>query len=62
MDWMISNVALKRDAAGNIKPDKERSTGRIDGVVASVMSVGMAYRNTRQPEASIHFLGFGGAA
>jgi phage terminase large subunit-like protein len=60
MDWMISNVALKQDAAGNIKPDKSKSTGRIDGVVASVMSVGMAYRNTKQPEATISFLSFAG--
>jgi len=62
MNWMISNVALQTDAAGNIKPSKEKSTGRIDGVVAAIMSCGMAYRNTKQPEPSIHFLGFGGAA
>ena len=59
MNWMVSNVALSRDAAGNIKPNKEKSTGRIDGVVASVMAVGMAYRNTKQPEPSLHFLAFG---
>lgn len=57
LNWMVSNVALKRDAAGNIKPDKERSTGRIDGVVASVMGIGMAYRNARQPEPAVYFLG-----
>jgi phage terminase large subunit-like protein len=58
MNWMISNVALKTDSAGNLKPDKERSTGRIDGVVAAVMSVGMAYRNAHQPEPTISFLSY----
>lgn len=60
MNWMISNVALQTDSAGNIKPSKDKSTGRIDGVVAAVMSVGMAYRNTKQPEPALHFLAFGG--
>lgn len=59
LTWMISNVALKRDAAGNIKPDKERSTGRIDGVVAVVMGVGTAYHFAHQPEPSITFLSVG---
>jgi phage terminase large subunit-like protein len=59
MTWMISNSSVKRDASGNIKPDKERSTGRIDGVVAAVMAVGMAYRHTEEPEPTITFLGVG---
>jgi phage terminase large subunit-like protein len=46
LNWMISNVTVKSDPAGNIKPDKERSTGRIDGVVAAIMGVGMAIRHT----------------
>jgi phage terminase large subunit-like protein len=32
-------VTVSTDAAGNIKPDKKKSTGRIDGVVALVMAV-----------------------
>lgn len=58
MAWMISNVALKTDPAGNIKPDKSKSTGRIDGVVASVMAVGMAYRNKPPEDPTITFLDF----
>lgn len=42
MDWMISNVAIQSDAAGNIKPAKDRSNERIDGVVATVMGIGRA--------------------
>jgi phage terminase large subunit-like protein len=60
MTWMISNVSVKRDAAGNIKPDKERSTGRIDGVVATVMAVGMATMTTVEPVPTLSFLSFGG--
>lgn len=56
LNWMVSNVSVRRDPAGNIKPDKERSTGRIDGVVASVMGIGMAYR-FHEPEFEIMFVG-----
>ena len=38
--WCSSNVTVRRDPAGNEKPDKERSTERIDAVVAAVMAVG----------------------
>ncbi len=38
--WCASNVTVRRDPAGNEKPDKERSTERIDAVVAAVMAVG----------------------
>jgi len=40
--WMAANVAIKTDPAGNIKPDKERSTERIDGIVALVMAISRA--------------------
>lgn len=42
LTWAVSNVALERDAAGNIKPSKERSRERIDPAVAAVMAVGLA--------------------
>lgn len=35
--WMNSNVMLKTDHNGNIKPDKAKSTEKIDGIVALVM-------------------------
>ena len=43
--WMMDNIYVKIDPAGNIKPDKEKSTERIDGVVALVMSLDRAIRN-----------------
>lgn len=38
--WMVSNLALKQDPAGNLKPDRESSGDKIDGVVALVMALG----------------------
>lgn len=40
--WMIGHVAIKTDDAGNIKPTKERSAEKIDGVVAGIMGLGLA--------------------
>jgi len=40
--WMADNVAVNQDPAGNIKPDKAKSTERIDGIVALVMAIGRA--------------------
>lgn len=37
---MASNIAIRMDAAGNIKPEKDKSTGRIDGIVATIMGIG----------------------
>lgn len=39
---MVCNVARKSDPAGNIKPDKEKSRDRIDGIVAAIMGLGRA--------------------
>ena len=38
--WMADNVSVRQDPAGNLKPDKAKSTGRIDGIVATIMAVG----------------------
>lgn len=38
--WMLSSTVVKSDPAGNIKPDKEKSTQKIDGIVASIMALG----------------------
>jgi len=36
---------VRTDPAGNIKPDKEKSTERIDGAVAVIMALDRAIRN-----------------
>lgn len=51
-NWMMSNVSAKTDPAGNIKPDKSKSTGRIDGVVALIMALGLAIKD--QGDSSIY--------
>ena len=40
--WCISNVATRKDPAGNIKFDKDKSSEKIDLAVALVMAVGRA--------------------
>lgn len=40
--WAVGNVLLDMDAAENVKPNKKKSTGRIDPAVASIMAVGRA--------------------
>ncbi|SHF49923.1 terminase TerL endonuclease subunit, partial [Caloramator proteoclasticus] len=43
--WMMDNIYIKTDPAGNIKPDKEKSTEKIDGAVAMIMALDRALRN-----------------
>lgn len=31
--WMADNVSVKQDPAGNLKPDKSTSQGKIDGII-----------------------------
>lgn len=38
--WMLSNVAIARDPSGNIKPDKSKSSQKIDGISAAIMALG----------------------
>ena len=43
--WMMDNIFVRTDPAGNIKADKEKSTERIDGAVATIMALDRAIRN-----------------
>lgn len=43
--WMMDNIYVRTDPAGNIKPDKQKSTERIDGAVATIMAIDRAIRN-----------------
>ena len=40
----MGNIFNRTDPAGNIKPDKEKSTEKIDGVVATIMGLDRAIR------------------
>lgn len=39
--WCLSNVELAIDPAGNIKPDKSKSSEKIDGTVAKIIALGV---------------------
>lgn len=39
--WMLGNVELGTDPAGNIKPDKAKSSEKIDGIVSTIMALGL---------------------
>ena len=49
LTWCASNAKTTTDPAGNRKLDKQRSTGRIDGLVALTMALGVAARQDRTP-------------
>ena len=48
--WMMDNIFVRTDPAGNIKPDKEKSTERIDGAVATIMALDRAIRHQGSSE------------
>lgn len=45
MRWMMDNLVVQTDPAGNIKPSKEKSSQKIDGCVALAMALDRAVRN-----------------
>lgn len=52
--WMASNVVVSQDAAGNLKPNKAKSTARIDGIVAGIMAFDRAIRNGGAVKKSVY--------
>ncbi len=59
--WNVSNVEVKRDEAGRLRPVKPRVVGqhrkRIDGVVALLMALGVALRQPEVVESVYKFRG-----
>jgi phage terminase large subunit-like protein len=51
LTWQAGNVAIQQDHAGNIKPSKQKSHERIDGIVATVMALGLSDAATARPAA-----------
>lgn len=45
LKWMAQNVVMRQDPAGNIKPDKEKSVDKIDGIVALIMGLDRCIRH-----------------
>ena len=50
--FMADSVVVKKDAAGNLKPDKASSQARIDGIVGLVMALDRAMR--REDKKSVY--------
>jgi phage terminase large subunit-like protein len=49
LSMAAANAKTERDAAGNRKLSKRRSTGRIDPLVALAMALGIATRHEAEP-------------
>lgn len=49
--WCVGNTVIDMDPAGNVKPSKKKSTGKIDGVVAGIMALA-CYLYEEEPEGS----------
>ena len=55
LNWMCSNVVLRRDPSDNIKIDKDKSTEKVDGMVSLAMALGVAIKDIEEkPEESIY--------
>ncbi|MFA4886461.1 MAG: terminase TerL endonuclease subunit, partial [Desulfotomaculaceae bacterium] len=52
--WMMDNIFVRTDPAGNIKADKEKSTERIDGAVATIMALDRAIRHGGNQSISVY--------
>jgi len=55
--WCADNLVVRKDANGNIAPDKEKATEKIDGVVALVMALDRAMRHPTKTGPAIIVLG-----
>ena len=44
--WNVDNLVVNQDPAGNLKPDKAKSTQKIDGAVALIMAIARASLHT----------------
>ena len=55
LSWIVDNIHVRTDPAGNIKPDKQKSTEKIDGVVTTIMAIDRAkQRGTGHVSGSIY--------
>ena len=52
--WAADNFVTTMDAAGNIKPDKAKSTERIDPIVASIIALSSYIVNANNNRPSIY--------
>lgn len=46
LSWMVDNIHVHTDPAGNIKPDRQKNTEKIDGMVSTIMALDRAIRGS----------------
>lgn len=55
--WMFGNMAVKKDENENVRPMKDKSTERIDGIVALINAIARAMlQPNNQEEPGVFFL------
>lgn len=52
--WNMDNIFIRTDPAGNIKADKEKSTEKIDGAVATIMALDRSIRCGNDTSESVY--------
>lgn len=52
--WNMDNIFIRTDPAGNIKADKEKSTEKIDGAIATIMALDRAIRCENDTSESVY--------
>jgi phage terminase large subunit-like protein len=53
LNWNASNVTIVKDSNGNIKPDKEKSSEKIDGISALINALARAILHTVEDKTSM---------
>jgi phage terminase large subunit-like protein len=56
LTWCAANTVIVADPANNRKPAKDKSTGRIDGIVAAIMAIGKSINPEEEVKSGIIFL------
>lgn len=51
--WMLANVVIREDVNGNRRPDKSKSSEKIDGIVAVIMALGQSMSDSAE-QASVY--------
>ena len=54
--WNVDNLVLSQNPAGWLKPDKAKSTEKIDGAVTTIMALGRAVANRSTGAPRIRFI------
>lgn len=52
--WNMDNIFIRTDPAGNIKANKEKSTEKIDGAIATIMALDRVIRCGNNDTTSVY--------